>query len=208
MDADRQQKRYAVGVDPALSSIGGSPVLLSIHRTFSAVLLAVVATVFLVGCAQGPKPGVGPVLSQDGVTTIYAVRHAEKEDGEDPGLTVQGQRRAMALAEMLGDDDIAAVFSTEYLRTRKTVEPLARALGQTVIETPARDPAGLADRILEEYAGMAVVAAAHSNTVPTLLTALGVDEVITLTDSEYGDLFVVVVGADGAIDFSRHRFGD
>ena len=33
-------------------------------------------------------------------------------------------------------------------------------------------------------------------------------EEIVIDESEYGDLFVVVVEGDAVIDFTRHRFGD
>ncbi len=173
-----------------------------------AIVAVLLSALFASACSQTKEPQLVRSAGDGPVTTIYAVRHAEKEDGDDPSLTTRGQLRAQALAEMLGDDDIAAVFATEYLRTKQTVEPLARALGMEVEESPAGRPDELAKRILADFTGMAVVAAAHSNTVPRLLTALGVTETIELDDYEYGDLFVVVVAANGSVDFSRHRFGD
>jgi len=178
------------------------------NRVVQGLAFLVLCLLLLVGCAHnrsafGPAGANGPQ-----VTTVYVVRHAEKQDGSDPGLTTRGQQRAQALAEMLGDDDIAAVFATEYLRTKQTVGPLARALGLPIQQSVAAKPEDLAEYIVREYAGAAVVVAAHSNTVPRLLTALGVREKLEIADKEYGDLFVVVRRANGSVDFSRHRFGD
>ena len=171
---------------------------------------------FLAACGStdAPSPAV-PVPAAGGdpaVTTVYVVRHAEKQSaeigGRDPSLTTQGRGRAEALAAMLGDDDVNAVFATEYKRTQETVAPLAAALGVPVRESEAARPEALGARILEEFAGATVVVAAHSNTVPRILAALGVEEEIVIDESEYGDLFVVVVEGEEVIDFTRHRFGD
>ena len=179
------------------------------HPRWSLATVALLAiSLFGSACSQTSRPKIGRSATDGSVTTIYAVRHAEKDEGQDPPLTTRGNLRAQALAEMLGDDDIAAVFATEYLRTKQTVEPLARALGTEVEESPAGRPGELAKRILTEFTGMAVVAAAHSNTLPRLLTSLGVSEVIELADYEYGDLFVVVVAEDGSVELTKHRFGD
>lgn len=73
---------------------------------------------------------------------------------------------------------------TEYARTRLTVAPLATALGQSVRESPARDPEGLAAQIRADFTGETVMAAGHSNTVPALIQALGVTETVTLAESD------------------------
>lgn len=182
------------------------------NTTFVVTLL--VAFVWGCGSVDAPKPApaAGSPDAEPTVTTVYVVRHAEKQSaeigGRDPSLTEQGRRRAEALADMLGDDDVNAVFATEFKRTQETVAPLARALGVDVRTSEARDPEGLGARILDEFDGATVVVAAHSNTVPRILAALGVEEEIVLDESEYGDLFVVVVENGVVIDFTRHRFGD
>lgn len=171
------------------------------------------ALLLLAACST-PTPPADIELPAGGtatpVTTVYALRHAEKAEGQgdDPGLSTRGQQRAVALAELLGGEDIAAVFATEYQRTRRTVEPLAVALGQDVVELPARDPSALTARIRADYPGRTVVAAGHSNTVPAVIEELGVDESVTLAESDYGDLYVVTVQPDGTASLERRRFGD
>lgn len=179
------------------------------------VWIATLLVGFVLACGSSDAPApVSPAEAGEdlAVTTVYVVRHAEKESaeigGRDPSLTAQGRSRAEALAAMLGDDDVNAVFATEFKRTQETVEPLAAALGVPVRESAAGQPEALSARILDEFAGATVVVAAHSNTVPRILAALGVREEIVIDESEYGDLFVVVVEGDEVIDFTRHRFGD
>ena len=185
-----------------------------VHRFIAWGSPTVVALLMACGSTDTPSPSVQGRTAADAdmVTTVYVVRHAEKQSaeigGRDPSLTERGRARAEALAAMLGDDDVNAVFATEYKRTQETVEPLAAALGVPVRESQAAQPDALGARILDEFAGATVVVAAHSNTVPLILAALGVEEEIVIDESEYGDLFVVVVEGDAVIDFTRHRFGD
>ena len=60
---------------------------------------------------------------------MFLVRHAERADagmaaakmaGRDPDLSDAGKARANALAAMLKDARITAIFTTEYKRTRQT----------------------------------------------------------------------------------------
>ena len=60
---------------------------------------------------------------------IFIVRHAEKATtgGNDPELSVAGQKRAEALARILKDSQITTVFVTEFKRTQETAHrPLKR----------------------------------------------------------------------------------
>ncbi len=59
----------------------------------------------------------------------------------------------------------------------------------------------------DSNAGRAIVVVGHSNTVPELVRALGVNSNIELTEGDYGDLFVVTLEG-GAARLSRQRFGD
>ncbi|HEX2606468.1 MAG TPA: phosphoglycerate mutase family protein, partial [Flavisolibacter sp.] len=70
-------------------------------------------------------------------TTIYVVRHAEKESASamsgDVPLSAAGQQRAEALKDMLINKNISGIYTTNYIRTRNTAKPLADALGLTMI---------------------------------------------------------------------------
>ncbi len=131
---------------------------------------------------------------------LFVVRHAEKERGvSNAGLTRGGHRRAKALAELLGDTDLAVIFTSDYRRCLETVEPLARArsLEPTVIE--AADPHRQIAELRSLPAGSAALLCGHANTVPALIGALG-GRVTGLTygmiaESCYDQLFVVTYPA-------------
>ncbi len=139
----------------------------------------------------------------DTTTTFYIVRHTEKVDQSDEsGLTALGQMRAADLAQLLEMGGVNRVYATRYRRTQLTVEPTARRLGLRVTpETPT------ADELLSRHRGQTILIAGHSNTVPALLSALGIAEEITLASGDYGDLFVVRV-TGGRVELERRRFGD
>ena len=72
---------------------------------------------------------------------VFIVRHAEKAStgGKDPNLSVEGQKRADALAHILKDSQITSVFVTEFKRTQETAAPTASAAHVSPIVIPAND---------------------------------------------------------------------
>jgi len=142
-------------------------------------------------------------------TTVILVRHAEKQsEGDDPSLTAEGRERAQALVHVLGELDIAAVYSTPYARTRETAQPLATAQGIAVTERPAQNyGSDMAEWIRANHEGEIVVAVSHSNTVPALIEALGASPVPTIEDHEYDDLYIVTIDAEGNVMLLPLRYG-
>lgn len=146
-------------------------------------------------------------------TTVIVVRHAEKlhePQNRDPALSDAGIERVAALGVLLLDVPLDAVYSSDYQRTRGTAEPLARRSGVEVRLHDPRDSVGLAARITREHAGETVLIAGHSNTVPMMLAALGVEDPPALTEQEYDSCFVVVLpddGSDAAPTMLRLRYG-
>jgi phosphohistidine phosphatase SixA len=131
--------------------------------------------------------------------SIFVVRHAERADtsggapammATDPDLSEAGHTRAGALAALLKDADIGAIFVTEFKRTQQTAAPLAKALGIAPLVVPAKDTAGLVARL--KKAGTNALVVGHSNTVPDVITALGVSRPVAVADTEYDNLFIVV----------------
>jgi broad specificity phosphatase PhoE len=161
------------------------------------------------------------VEAQSGTTTVILVRHAERaaEPRDDPGLTPQGEARARALIDAVGKSGIAAIYSTQYLRTRGTAEPLARALGLEVQSVDAgSNPMGssggathaeqVAERIRRENSGNVVLVVGHSNTVPAIIEALGAGSVGAIRDNEYDNLFIVFLKPDGSARLVRAKYGE
>ncbi len=155
----------------------------------------------------------GSAAVQADRTIVILVRHAEKEDepAADPGLTGDGQARAQDLARRLGDAGVDAVYASQYRRTILTGEPLARQLGQRVRIAPiegetAGYAAALVRRILDEHTGETVVIVNHSNTVPIIARAVGAPDPGPIEDSEYGNLFIVVIGPGTVRELIRAHY--
>lgn len=137
---------------------------------------------------------------------VFVVRHAEKQtDSNDAGvpLSEAGRARAMRLAALLKNTGVTAIYSTDFVRTLETAEPLARTLKVTVRKYSATGADGkpdlqpLAARLKAEHARDIVLVVGHSNTVPPLLKALGCAENIEIPAAQYDDLFAVVPTAHG-----------
>lgn len=131
-----------------------------------------------------------------GEPLIFLVRHAEKaRDGDvkDPELSPAGHTRAKALASILKDANIRAIYATEFKRTQQTAEPLAHALGLQIIIVPAHETNALVSKIREGNGNALVVG--HSNTIPEIAKSLGIANLPEITEADYGMLFVFAPGS-------------
>ncbi|MFQ5568302.1 MAG: histidine phosphatase family protein [Rhodothermales bacterium] len=173
---------------------------------------AVVA--FIVLFAIGPAR---TVLGQssDAPTVVMVIRHAEKasDQGRDPSLTEAGEQRAEALIAVAGEAGVKAIYSSQFKRTTETVAPLARHLGipVTTFEISGANlhdyPAMLAEKILTEHRGEAVVVVNHSNTVPAIVEALGGAPTTAMSEDEYDHFFIVVIPASGPARTIKAQYG-
>jgi broad specificity phosphatase PhoE len=145
-----------------------------------------------------------PAFSQ--VTVIFT-RHAEKgaTPPKDPTLTEAGKQRAQALASMLADSGVEAIYTTELQRTQQTAAPLAARVNITPTILPAKDTAALGNAIRARKSGVVVVVG-HSNTIPDIISALGGPKV-DIDDSQYDNLFVLTVGPTQS-SLLRLHYGD
>lgn len=126
-------------------------------------------------------------------STVFIVRHAEKaDDSKDAELSGAGRGRAEALANMLRDSRISVIYTTEFKRTQQTAAPLAKALGVTITTLPAENQAALVAKLRTSTANSLVVG--HGNTIPDIIKALGITQPVNISDSDYDNLFVVVLG--------------
>lgn len=144
-------------------------------------------------------------------TIIYVVRHAEKDPTPgltDPGLTPAGEARAQLLAQRLARRKPAALFTTDTRRTRATLAPLAQATGLLPEVYEAKEPAALATRLRQQYAGKTVVVVGHSNTLLPLLAALGAAPLPgEIRDEEYNYLFKVDLRPGKPTKLTMSRYG-
>ena len=134
------------------------------------------------------------VTAANAAPVIFIVRHAEKAStgGNDPDLSLQGQKRADALAHILKDSEIRSLFVTEFKRTQETAAPTARAAHVTPTVIPANDIRPLVEK-LRALNGNALVVG-HGNTIPDLLKALGIATPVSIPDDDYTEIFAVIDG--------------
>jgi len=104
---------------------------------------------------------------------------------------------------MLKDAGITHIWTTDYKRTRATVEPLS---ARTRVKIEVYDPSKLGEFAtkLKSIPGRHLVVG-HSNTTPGLVQALGGDPGPPMPDSEYDRFYIVTLGQN--IATIQLRFG-
>jgi len=138
---------------------------------------------------------------------IVVVRHAERADqSQDSALSAEGTTRAGLLARTLAALEVKAVYVTQYQRTALTAAPLLKALDLKPIQVHSDATPELVERMKKEHPADVVLTVGHSNSVPRILKLLGVTEAITLGDSDYDNLFIVVPQASGSPTLLRLKF--
>lgn len=136
----------------------------------------------------------GACTSQNSPKTIYIVRHAEKQlEGNDPELAYVGGVRAKKLAQILSENEIRHVFSTDYKRTRLTAEPTATGAGVEIQTYDPKNHDALVEQ-LRKLEGNALVVG-HSNTVSQLANYFVGEgsKFDDLTDLEYDYIYIVTL---------------
>ena len=129
-------------------------------------------------------------------TTFILVRHAEKmSSSDDPGLTYEGKNRATRLNEMLEMANVRAIYSTNYQRTRDTVQAVSDMADVPVtIYEPSPDKDGT-EQWIKNHRGETVLVSGHSNTIPNIANQLlgrtHFDD--DFDESDYGNLLVITI---------------
>lgn len=128
-------------------------------------------------------------------TRIYLVRHAEKDTGKNPVLTLAGRQRAGDLLKELRDKKIHRIYTTPYRRTIMTGDSLRIQLG---IDTAQYAADTLSESLIKEIIahsdeGKTILVIGHSNTVPALIRKLGIKDFVPkeLPETEFDNLFLV-----------------
>lgn len=146
--------------------------------------------------------------AQSDITTLIFVRHAEKiNDGsKDSELSTEGKDRAAKLAGLLSTEQISAIYSTDFRRTRGTVQPLAAAVN---IKITMYEPmkADKLQEIINNHRGGTVVICGHSNTTPAMINMLTGEETFKQwEDADYGNLVLVSIPSTGKPKVTRLRY--
>jgi len=159
--------------------------------------------------------GLAWFFESQATTTMIFVRHAEKAliPVDDPGLSAEGQLRAAELARQLVDADVVAgidaIYSTSYRRTVETAQPVADALGLPINRySPDDDDEEVVDAMVRKHKGKIILVVGHSNTVPTLIAALGASKnVPPIAEMEYDNIYIVSIPWFGKTKTIRLRYG-
>jgi len=163
-----------------------------------------------------------PAVAQDDFKpiTVFLIRHAERQDEprQDPPLTDAGVARSQALARLLSNAGVKAIFTSQFTRTKQTGEPLATKLGLTVTpftlklnpsnprQIAEESTAEVTNKILER-SGQSVLVVGHSNSIPDVIKMLGGDTVPTIDERKFDDLFIVTVYAKGKAKVVQMKYG-
>lgn len=128
---------------------------------------------------------------------IYVVRHAEKAtlpstattaEKQNPPLSDKGATRAQALQQLLSNKKINALYSTNYLRTTQTIQPVANNANQQIMYY--NNVKRLADTIGKNKKNILI--AGHSNTVDDIVNTLMEKQLLTdLPETVYNKLFII-----------------
>lgn len=162
-------------------------------RTLTTLLFAL--PLFLPACKKASDDTSPTVSSHQ--SAIYLVRHAEKQKGENPGLTASGHQRAQALKTRLVDQNITHIHSSNYRRTLETAAPLADALGLEVKLYDPRDLLGISETVTTTPGKHLIVG--HSNTTPQLGAILSAQVMKEMPETEYDRFIEIKLKPDGTI---------
>ena len=137
--------------------------------------------------------------------TIVLLRHAERRSKHpNASLTLEGHRRARALAEELAPLPPVALFATDHLRTQQTLGPLASRVDLTIQVRPRRATTALAAEVLSRYESGTVVICGHSDTLGPLASALGCPHWIPEV-SDFDQLWFLRLGPRGFLGLEERR---
>lgn len=139
-------------------------------------------------------------------TTIYLVRHAEKQAGPDPDLTVVGRARAEILSQELQDASLTGIWSTDTRRTVETAKPTSKRTGLPVQIYDAGQQAAFAGQLKATPGAMLVVG--HSNTIPDLVGLLGGKPGAPIVEADEYDRLYVVTVTKGRVKSELRRYGE
>ena len=145
-------------------------------------------------------------------TTIYVVRHAEKDQSDpknlNPKLSPAGRERAEALAKKLNKNKLDGAFSTPYLRTKETAF-LSAKNNQIEIQTyDAQNYQGITGIIKTNYIEKRVLIIGHSNTVLKLLAAFGAKcSIQEIKDEDYDYFFRITIHPNGNVSLKTLHYG-
>lgn len=124
-------------------------------------------------------------------TTIYLIRHAEKQDDtKNTDLSPEGFERAKNWRKYFEEIPIDAFYSSGFQRARHTCQPMAfsRDKNISIYKNHLMD----LKKVIKENKGKTVLIVGHSNRIPTFInTLLGEEKYPEILEPEFGNLYII-----------------
>lgn len=169
------------------------------------VSLLLIFLFFLTSCNQSAIPT--QIQKETTTTTYIFIRHAEKDlsdpNNRNPNLTEEGKTRAENWAKILADTKVDIIYTTDYIRTQKTAEPIATSQG---LETTIYNPKDLNDSDFQKKTkGKTTVIVGHSNTTPSFVNKIiGENKYKSIDEKIYGKIFILTITNNTITDIVLH----
>ena len=128
-------------------------------------------------------------------TNIYIVRHAEKQSGEDPFLTQEGNIRAGDLMRTLKNKKIKRIYVSQFKRTQQTADSLFLQLSidtvQYIADVSCTDLFNTIEKKQDWNKHILIIS--HSNIMQKIILKLGVTDFPqqNIPANEYDNLYLV-----------------
>jgi phosphohistidine phosphatase SixA len=141
-------------------------------------------------------------------TKFIIVRHAEKDTtladakmmASDPPLNRIGETRALSLVDKFKAHKINQIYSTNYIRTKATASPIAKAQNLNIAIYDPRKLDSFATQLMSsENTGKAILIVGHSNTSPKLVNLLIKKEQFKDLDESIYDTYWIVTSKNGKL---------
>lgn len=156
------------------------------------ILLSLLLSLFLFTFAASD------LYAQHRELTVILFRHAEKDISEEadtanPELSAAGKMRAEKLVKMIDKYQPDIIYSSNYIRTKATVLPLAIKRRAMIFIYDPRNLGQIAEQILSGKLERIVVVG-HNNTTPMLANLLiGQEKYKVLAESEYDKIWIIKI---------------
>ncbi len=138
--------------------------------------------------------------------TYILIRHAEKDTSivgysmmnADPPLNKLGVKRAKKLIKFLRNYVIDSIYTTNFIRTKTTVEPISKKLGLPLNFYNYKALPQFANQLLN-IQNKTVLIVGHSNSTPQLVNLLTKQQTYkSLDEAVYNKIFIVTIANNTA----------
>jgi len=127
--------------------------------------------------------------------TIYIVRHAEKLGGEDPLLTVDGNKRSGDLMRTMVDKKIKKIFVSEFKRTQHTADSMYLQLGIDTVQYIADTSCNNLFTVIKSRnkKNGSILIVSHSNIIQKIIYKLGITDFSQeyIPANEFDNLYII-----------------